>query len=56
MFATNYTGGQLVYPLLYDYPEDDTTLENIEKTFMLGDAIKVSPVLSARANNETTTF
>lgn len=43
MFATNYTGGQLVYPLIYDYPEDDECFNNIETTYMLGDAIKVSP-------------
>lgn len=46
MFAANYTGGQLVYPLLYDYPEDEEALKNIEETYMLGDAIKVSPILS----------
>jgi len=43
MFATNYTGGQLLYPLLYDFPEDDVTLSNIEDTYMLGDAMKISP-------------
>ena len=30
MFATNYTGGQLVYPLLYDYPENEFRLLEIE--------------------------
>jgi len=43
MFATNYTGGQLLYPLLYDFPEDDEALNNIEDTYMLGDAMKISP-------------
>ena len=43
MFAANYTGGQLVYPLYYDYPEDETALDNIEDSYMLGDAIKISP-------------
>jgi len=60
MFAANYTdgglGGQLVYPLLYDYPEDDMTLDNIEQTFMLGDAVKVSPVLTAKQNESDTKF
>jgi len=56
MFAANYTGGQLVYPLLYDYPLDAQALnENIENTFMLGDAIKVSPVLTPKVN-DTATF
>lgn len=53
MFARNYTGGQLVYPLLYDFPEDDNCLENIEDTYMLGNAIKVSPVLTAQGNETT---
>lgn len=56
MFATNYTGGQLVYPLLYDFPTDDFALANIEQTFMLGDAIKVSPVLTERQGEGDTTF
>jgi len=57
MFATNYTGGQLVYPLLYDYPEDDECLNNIESTYMLGDAIKVSPRIDPKQeNNNMTTF
>jgi len=57
MFAANYTGGQLVYPLLYDYPEDDECLNNIDNTYMLGDAIKVSPrVDPSQENNNKTTF
>ena len=57
MFAANYTGGQLVYPLLYDFPEDDECLKNIENTYMLGDAIKVSPRIDpAQEDNNLTTF
>jgi len=47
MFACNYTGGSLVYPLYFDYSDDENALLNIEQTFMLGDALKISPVLSA---------
>jgi alpha-glucosidase (family GH31 glycosyl hydrolase) len=54
MFATNYTGGQLVYPLIYDFPEDDNCLEYIGETYMLGDSVKVSPVLTMKGENETT--
>lgn len=54
MFSTNYTGGQLVYPLLYDFPEDDNCLDNIENTYMLGDSIKVSPLMASMAENQTT--
>lgn len=42
-----------MYPLLYDFPEDDNCLENIEDTYMLGNAIKVSPVLTAQGNETT---
>lgn len=54
MFATNYTGGQLVYPLIYDFPDDDNCLTYLGDTYMLGDSVKVSPVLSAAGENETT--
>jgi len=57
MFATNYTGGQLVYPLLYDYPEDDVALNIIEDTYMLGDSMKISPRIDPKQeNNNMTTF
>lgn len=45
MYSSYREGGSLVKPLFFDYPEDDKTYENIDTTFMLGDAIKVSPVL-----------
>jgi alpha-glucosidase (family GH31 glycosyl hydrolase) len=47
MYKVYLKGGALVYPLFFDYPEDDNTFEDIEHTYMLGDAIKVSPVLEA---------
>lgn len=57
MFAVNYTGGQLVYPLLYDFPEDDEALNNIEDTYMLGDSMKISPRINPKnENNNMTTF
>lgn len=30
MFASNYTGGSLIYPLYFDYFNDDDALLNIE--------------------------
>ena len=45
MYKVYLKGGALVYPLFFDYPEDDQCFERIEDTFMLGDALKVSPVL-----------
>jgi alpha-glucosidase (family GH31 glycosyl hydrolase) len=37
----------MVYPLFFDYPSDDNCFADIEHTYMLGDSLKVSPVLSA---------
>jgi len=45
MYKVYREGGALVYPLFFDYPEDDKAFDVNEDTFMLGDAIKVSPVL-----------
>lgn len=42
-------GAAIVKPLFFDYPEDDQTFWNPEHTFMLGDSIKVSPVLTQGA-------
>lgn len=50
MFAANHTGGSLVYPLIFDNPADDEAFNNIEHTFMLGDALKISPVLDSSSN------
>ena len=47
MAMNNFYGGPLVYPLFFDYPLDDNCFSDIEHTYMLGDAIKVSPVLEA---------
>jgi alpha-glucosidase (family GH31 glycosyl hydrolase) len=47
MYSANFTGGSLVYPLFFDHPSDDKTLDYIEDSFMLGDSIYVCPVLDA---------
>jgi len=44
-------GGALVRPMFFDFPLDDNTYENVEGTFMLGDSIKVSPVLEQGKND-----
>ena len=36
----------LIKPLFFEFPDDEGTLENIEHTFMVGSALKVSPVLT----------
>jgi len=45
MFEYSINGGALVRPLFYDYPKDEATYATVDNTFMLGDAIKVTPVL-----------
>jgi alpha-glucosidase len=34
-------------PLLFHYPEDDKTFENIEDTFIFANSLKVSPVMES---------
>ena len=50
MFMANYTGGTVAYPLFFDSPDDDETFNNVEATFMLGDSLKISPVLTSNAS------
>src|SRR3569833_2778006 len=50
MYKNYREGGALVYPLFFDYPNDQESYKNSECTFMLGDAIKVSPVLDKNVN------
>jgi alpha-glucosidase (family GH31 glycosyl hydrolase) len=38
-------GAAVVKPMFYDYPEDNQAFNSPEQTYMLGDSIKVSPVL-----------
>jgi len=48
MYMTHTNGGSLSHPLFFDFPADDGSFSDaaISQTFMLGDAVKVSPVLS----------
>ena len=50
MYKNYREGGSLVKPLFFDFPSDDMCFEDIEHTYMLGDAVKVSPVLEAGVN------
>jgi alpha-glucosidase (family GH31 glycosyl hydrolase) len=45
MYQVFREGGALVRPLFFDYPTDDQAFDNVDNNFMLGDALKVSPVL-----------
>ena len=50
MYKVYREGGALVYPLYFDYPTDENLLQFLDETYMLGDAIKVSPVLDQGIN------
>jgi len=56
MFAANYTGGTVTYPLFFDSPHDDETFNNVESTYMLGDSLKISPVLDSNSSANSTEF
>ena len=38
-------GGTLARPLFFEFPEDDNAYQGYEHTFMIGSALKISPVL-----------
>src|SRR5690348_344076 len=54
LYEANQNGGSCFDPLFYYYPTDDMTFQNYEHTFIVGGALKVTPVLKKLADNETT--
>ena len=55
LFEAYKFGGTCFDPLLYYYPEDNNTYVNTEDTFIVGGAIKVSPILD-HLNASTPSF
>ena len=51
MYKSYREGGSVVYPLFFDYPNDDGCYNDVEHTYMLGDSIKVSPILNQGVND-----
>jgi alpha-glucosidase (family GH31 glycosyl hydrolase) len=47
LFEASLTGKTCFDPLFYHYPENDDLYKNYESTFIVSDALKVSPVLEA---------
>jgi alpha-glucosidase len=45
LFEVSQWGGTCFDPLFYHYPEDDNTFENVESSFIVASALKVSPIL-----------
>lgn len=46
LFEVSQWGGTCFDPLFYYYPDDDNLFDNIEESFMIGGALKVSPILA----------
>lgn len=46
LFEAHESGQTCFDPLLFHYPEDDAVFEDIEHSFIVGDALKVSPKLT----------
>ena len=45
LFRASQEGRTCFDPLLFHFPEVDQVYQDIEHTFIVGDALKVSPVL-----------
>lgn len=54
LFDASSAGGTCFDPLLFHYPNLDKAYENIENTFMVGHAVKVSPILEPLSGLEPT--
>lgn len=54
LFEVNQNGGTCIDPLFYYYPDDDNVYGDTTSTFMVGGAIKVSPVLQAHDDKDKT--
>ena len=54
MYMTHTNGGSLARPLFFDFPTDDGSFNDasISQTFMLGDSVKVSPILASLKDGE----
>jgi len=52
LFAAHQQGTTCFDPLLFHYPSVDLAYNDIESTFIVGDAIKVSPVLKPLKDGE----
>ena len=53
MFEASKFGGSFWRPLFFEFPEDDDALDDIEHTFMLGRALKITPILKPESESST---
>lgn len=56
LYEASANGGTCFDPLFYDYPDVNSTFEDIEHTFLVGGSYKVTPVLEPNATNVTSFF
>jgi alpha-glucosidase (family GH31 glycosyl hydrolase) len=52
LFEVSQWGGSCFDPLFYYYPTDDNLFDQIESSFMVGGALKVSPILNANVTDQ----
>jgi alpha-glucosidase len=53
LYEVNQNGGTCFDPLFYHFPQDDNVYQDYQSTFIYANGIKVSPILHALADNET---
>jgi len=53
LFAASQEGRTCFDPLMFHYPDVENSYNDIEHTFIVADAVKVSPVLKHLEENET---
>lgn len=56
LFEASISGTTCFDPLFFHYPTLAQAYEHVEHTFIVGDAIKVSPILQTTNNFENQTF
>ena len=54
MFSTK-DGNTCFDPMLFHYPDEEEAYNNIEQNFIVGDALKVSPVTWSQGNSTSYT-
>jgi alpha-glucosidase (family GH31 glycosyl hydrolase) len=54
LFEAYKYGGSCFDPLFYSFPADENVYTDMESTFIVGGALKVTPILKSLGENETT--
>lgn len=55
LFEVSQWGGSCIDPLFYHFPTDDNVYKDTSSSFMIGGALKVTPVLEALGDKKTFT-